>query len=105
MNMKRPIRFLVLAIVLLSVACSEKVLNPNNIALTGRWKLVETLADPGDGSGKWTKVSDENNQYLEFKENGELAGSVAGEFRTYTISDSTTLIFTKKDGLTKQNYL
>jgi hypothetical protein len=36
----------------------------NKFPLTGKWTLTETLADPGDGSGKWTAVSQQNYFYL-----------------------------------------
>jgi hypothetical protein len=36
----------------------------NNSSLFGKWILVETLADPGDGSGKWTAVDRQNYYYL-----------------------------------------
>ena len=36
----------------------------NNSSLLGKWILVETLADPGDGSGKWTAVDRQNYYYL-----------------------------------------
>ena len=38
--------------------------------LIGKWKLIEVLADPGDGSGTFQPV--ESNKTIEFKSNGTL---------------------------------
>ena len=102
--MTNSIRLFLLALVVLFASCSKDTLDPNNKVLTGKWKLAETLADPGDGSGQWKKVSRETDTYIEFKANGDLAGTALGDFSTYAVSDSVTLTFTKKDGVTIQNY-
>ncbi|WP_236581821.1 hypothetical protein [Sphingobacterium spiritivorum] len=41
-----------------------------NIGITGRWKLVEVYADPGDGSGKYRAV--DSKKLLTFKANGTV---------------------------------
>ncbi|SDF42847.1 hypothetical protein SAMN04487996_110275 [Dyadobacter soli] len=43
-----------------------------NNGLVGKWKIVEYLADPGDGSGTYQEVKDDFAHTLEFKENGEF---------------------------------
>jgi hypothetical protein len=103
--MANSIRLLLLALVIIFASCSKETLDPNNTELTGKWKLAETLADPGDGSGKWQKVSGKTDRYIEFKANGELAGTVPKDFISYAVSDSSILTFTKNDGVTIQNYL
>ena len=102
--MKSSIRLLLLTLIVLSSACSKEVPDPTNTVLTGKWKLAETLADPGDGSGKWKKVSGGTNRYIEFKANGELSGNVAGDFTTYALTDSSMLTFSQRDDATIQKY-
>lgn len=40
-------------------------------SIVGKWKLIEVYADPGDGSGKFTKV--EGGKILEFSSDGEVS--------------------------------
>ncbi|WP_222539274.1 hypothetical protein [Pedobacter polysacchareus] len=83
------------------ISCSkDKSVNKPNLdpALSGNWKLIETLADPGDGSGKWRPV--DSNAPIEnilFKKDGKLEWSRDKAFKIYTKSDSTSLSFVKKD--------
>jgi hypothetical protein len=102
--MKTCSKLLIIVTILVIAACSKENMEiidvfGNPKVLVGKWKLSETLSDPGDGSGKWTKVSRDNNQYIEFKENGEL---IYGNYKTYMVKDSTTLTFTEADGVTYQ---
>ena len=104
--MKIYSRLLIIVAILVIAACSKEnneiidVLG-NPKVLVGKWKLTESLNDPGDGSGKWTKVSGSNVNYVEFKADGQLSGY--GDYKTYTVKDSTILTFTKADGVTYQD--
>ena len=49
---------------------AKRALKENN-GLIGKWKIVEYLADPGDGSGTYHEVKSEYVHTIEFKENGE----------------------------------
>jgi hypothetical protein len=71
--------------------------------LTGKWKLTESLADPGDGSGKWTNVPTSPVVYVQFDSDGKLEGTAFPEYISYVIKDSVTLTFTSKDDVL-QNY-
>ena len=100
---------LVLATVVLFAACSKDNMEIIDVygdpsVLNGKWKLSETLADPGDGSGEWKKVSRETNSYIVFKEDGSLSGDAFADYTTYAVQDSIILKFTKADGVTFQNY-
>ncbi len=58
-----------------------------NNGLLGKWRLVESLSDPGDGSGTWQKISPEQVQILEFKADSSFLivsknGSESGTYRT-----------------------
>ena len=64
--MKKSILFLLGIALLLS--CSND--DQNNSELIGNWKLIEILADPGDGSGTFQAV--ESTKTIEFKNNGTV---------------------------------
>ena len=109
MHMKGFTKIIVLAAILLFAACSKNNMEVidvygNPSVLKGKWKLFETLADPGDGSGQWTKVPKNSEDYLIFGEEGKLSGNSFKEYSMYAVQDSVTLKFTKTDGVTYQNY-
>jgi hypothetical protein len=89
-----------IAIILLASACSKENIKGNS-TLSGKWKLVETLADPGDGSGKWQQVL--NGTEVQFYANGTLSGTAFPIYTSYNIRDSVTLTFTQPDK-TIQNF-
>ena len=66
--MKKPIFIFgwLLATMILSCHKNSNQTPENNSSLLGKWTLVATLADPGDGSGKWTAVDKPNYYYLQF---------------------------------------
>ena len=80
--------------VLSSCTKNEDNKNPD---LIGKWKLIEILADPGDGSGTFHSVS--SNKIIEFHSNGTVtsSGSVcdmsiesaSSSSGAYSLSDST----------------
>lgn len=94
--MKRAALLLLLCIAILiscsksDSACAEKT------ALTGNWKLVETLADPGDGSGTWQPAA--HPLTLTFTSNGSIGGDAFPQARHYEVSSDTNLRFTFADG-------
>ncbi len=44
----------------------------------GKWKLIETLQDPGDGSGRYTKVTGQA-KYLILTKSADKAGKFEGD--------------------------
>ncbi|MBQ4819070.1 lipocalin family protein [Aquimarina sp. MMG016] len=44
--------------------------NSETVVLIGKWKLIEQLADPGDGSGTFHSI--DSQKILEFKTNGTI---------------------------------
>lgn len=85
------------------MACQDETADPiddspkramkENNGLIGKWKIVEYLGDPGDGSGTYHEVKDEVAHIIEFKENGEFV-EVKGQgqssvplFNAYKILD------------------
>ncbi len=65
--------------------------------LTGKWRLTETLADPGDGSGKW-RPADSKESYLTFDSEGGVTSTDSPDYQSYAILDSAKIEFTLKDG-------
>ncbi|TCK85577.1 hypothetical protein [Albibacterium bauzanense] len=92
--MRRSIPLLLLALVFFITACDKDNLQTNDNTLTGKWKLSETLADSGDGSGEWIPVAKKTPyDYVEFKENGDLAGNLFTEYKSYMLKDDITIQF------------
>ena len=78
------------------ISCSKSDDN-KNADLIGKWKLIEVLADPGDGSGIFHSVLSE--KIIEFQSNGTVTSNgsicdmaiepVSSSSGTYSLSDST----------------
>jgi len=56
----------------------------------GKWKLTETMNDPGDGSGKYMKVKGDA-KYLILANSGQITGDAMPELMTFKIVDSNRL--------------
>ncbi|MDP2724133.1 MAG: hypothetical protein Q8O72_15355 [Bacteroidales bacterium] len=52
------------------IASCSKTKNNENPQLISKWKLIEQLADPGDGSGVYTPV--DSDKTIEFFANGDV---------------------------------
>ncbi|CAM1372363.1 conserved hypothetical protein [Tenacibaculum litoreum] len=65
--MKKQILLLLVVSFMFSCSNDEENLETE---LIGKWKLIEVLADPGDGSGTFEPV--ESNKTIEFKSDGTL---------------------------------
>ena len=107
--MKIFTNLLLLAAVILFAACSKENMAIIDVfadpsVLQGKWKLSESLADPGDGSGEWREVPRKLSTSIVFDANGRLSGDAFPGFTTYVVQDSVTLKFTKADGVTYQDY-
>lgn len=91
MKIRYAILFTLLFISMFS--CKDKkdpvigeILTENN-GLVGKWKMVEFLYDPGDGSGKFQKASEGESSIVEFKANGdfkEVKGPLYSSINSYT---------------------
>jgi len=98
--MKTQITALVLILALFFIACKKEEI-PND-SIIGKWRSSESLADIGNGKGKWEPVSDKS-LYVNFKENGILESPVFPTYTRYTLLDSVTISLIKSDN-TYQNY-
>jgi hypothetical protein len=99
--MKHFAYLLPVAIILIASACRKDGVKAGNSTLTGKWNLVQSLNDPGDGSGKWLPVS--NSTELDLNANGTMGGTTFPAYITYAVKDSVTLTFSQADK-TMQNY-
>ena len=99
--MKRFTYLLPVAIILFALACRKDGVKAGNATLTGKWHLVQSLNDPGDGSGKWLPVS--NSTGLDLNADGTMGGTTFPTYISYIIKDSVTLTFSQADR-TIQNY-
>ena len=100
-SMKHYACLLLIAATLLVAACGKESVKGGNATLAGKWKLVESLNDPGDGSGKWLPVT--TSTQLQLNTNGTMGGTIFPNYVSYTIKDSVTLTFSQADK-TIQNY-
>lgn len=80
------------------LSCNNEDKNPaQNSGLSGKWKMIEILADPGDGSGTFRPVKDEASSTLEFKANGDfketkgIIHSSVNPYNTYKMLDDNRL--------------
>src|SRR5215471_4299736 len=85
-------RLAIISLIITFFAC-RKASEQQSSSLYGRWRLSETLSDPGNGSGKWTKAP--WGIIIEFKPRGELGYNTAfSHFDRYSISsDSMHITF------------
>ncbi|MBT8205937.1 MAG: hypothetical protein KJO20_11230 [Eudoraea sp.] len=88
---------LLLFLLLLSLACTS---DDPEIEILGEWQLVEVLADPGDGSGKFKSV-DSNKRITFFEDGSYTSNGIICDFTTsaeeasggqYTIDEDGYLI-------------
>jgi len=66
-------------------------------AIIGTWKLTESLADPGDGSGKYKPVAGPA-QFITFDSEGKVSGDAIKDISRYRILDDV-----KIEAMTPQN--
>jgi hypothetical protein len=88
---------LIFVFIILSLTACEKI--GSETSITGKWKLTETLADPGDGSGKWKSVSG-NKSYLILNSDGSITGNGDSSFKQYRIVDDRMIEFVFQNGTT-----
>lgn len=81
--------------VLLSCSKSDSHTSADT-SLPGTWKLIETLADPGDGSGTWQPAT--QLVTLTFTDGGFIQGNAFPQARRYEVTSDTNIRFTFSDG-------
>lgn len=88
---------LIIVFIFLSVTACEKF--RSDTSLTGKWKLTETLADPGDGSGKWVSVKN-SDSYLQINADGTLSSNNFINYKQYRVIDDQKIEFIYQNGMT-----
>jgi hypothetical protein len=84
------------------VGCHKRNSQIEHTDLIGKWKLTESLADPGDGSGTWQPADPIHPSYIEFNSDGTLAVTPYNMYaadRYKILSDSTMLFIRSTDSL------
>ena len=102
--MKTLTFILLLLFGLFLITCKKDNPGEGDNSLTGKWKLSEVYADPGDGSGTYHPVSKTNTDYVIFKADGTLDGTAFPNDASYVIKDTVTLAITSKNNEV-ENYL
>jgi hypothetical protein len=82
----KKIVFTLITIGLLNSCSSDD--SGTNTELVGNWKLIEVLADPGDGSGTFTSV--ESNKTITFNSDGTISSNGTLCDITITSNNSTS---------------
>ncbi len=68
-----------------------------------KWILTETLADPGDGSGKWTSVDKQNYYFIKFYDDGSVETNIytsLGGLKRFKIINDSSINFIYANGNT-----
>lgn len=92
--MKKLALILLAITTFLYIACKKESSQESKIY--GKWKMIETLADPGDGSGKYMPVKGAA-KYVLLEESGKISGEAFPEAISFRIVDSIRMEITFKD--------
>jgi len=106
--MKKPIYIFGWFLALLIFSCSKAShqATENNSSILGKWILVETLADPGDGSGKWTATDKPNYYYLQLNADSTVESNYftgLGGARSFNLVNGSMIKFIYGNGQTTIN--
>ncbi|MFN8357582.1 MAG: hypothetical protein U0Y10_24200 [Spirosomataceae bacterium] len=100
----RKLIFLIVSLVSMVACQSESPSSVQNVGLVGKWKLVEFLSDPGNGSGTWQKADPQNPLYVEFKADGTFSSNMYTDLISYKVVDDTQLQLTFDPKLNSGNF-
>ncbi|MFC4211894.1 hypothetical protein ACFOWA_11915 [Pedobacter lithocola] len=93
--MKRIVFSLMAITIFISyTSCKKNGIDDGPGELYGKWKLTETLSDPGDGSGRYIKVK--GDKYLVMSRTGKMEGDALPDLSDFKILDSLTMEVTSK---------
>ena len=94
---------LLILVVFAFSACKKDI---KNSELIGKWKLIESLADPGDGRGTWQPSDPSNPKYIEFLKDGTLMFTPSGQYDSerYEITSDSTMTFFRGSGNSTMRY-
>jgi len=92
--MKKLIALFLFTLVI-STSCKKSDDNTNS-EIVGEWVSTESLADPGNGSGTWRSITDDQRTILVIKSNGKITGSTT--YKSYKVIDGQTIELKAIDG-------
>lgn len=98
--MKIKYAFFILLAVIMSCSKSSTKTAEANGSIVGKWIPVAYLADPGDGSGTWQAIT-EDNSYIIFNADSSASSNVNpyfGTLQSYHILSDSTLTYVYSDG-------
>ena len=106
--MKKPVFIFgwLLATMIFSCHKDSNQATDNSSSLIGKWIVVETLADPGDGSGKWTAVDKPNHYYLQLDVDNTIVTNYftgLGGVRKFKVINDSVINFMFANGQTIKN--
>ena len=86
-------RILISGLICLLIFSCKKSSSGNGGDIIGRWKLQQSLADPGDGSGKWTPVVP--SATVVFSSGGKFSGGnyFFSGFNHYSLENDSVMVF------------
>lgn len=85
---------IMIALFISYTSCKKNSVSDGPGEVYGKWKLTETLSDPGDGSGKYIKVKED--KYLIMSRTGKMEGDALPDLSAFKILDSLTMEVTSK---------
>src|SRR4051812_41697329 len=97
--MKIKIYTLFALVILLAGACKNAIISP----LVGKWRAVESFNSIG-GPLIYTKISSEENKYVQFKNNSTISSNIYEDNSIYAIKDNSTLTITLASSKTYDLY-
>jgi len=100
-------KLLLSGILMLSImACRKRSATVENESIVGKWKLTESLADPGDGSGKWQPADPAHPSFIEFKADGSLSDTPVSPYAAsrYKVTSDSTLLFYRAADTLQERY-
>lgn len=95
------IKNLILLAIISSIMLSCRSTKPTEIY--GKWRLKETLSDPGDGSGRYQPAGNDHI-FLIFKKSGRISGTALPDAVRYNRIDSAKIQVSFKTGRQLINY-
>jgi hypothetical protein len=101
--MKKILLILLAAASIIYVSCKKTDDSDGPGEVYGKWKLTETMQDPGDGSGKYIKVTGDA-KYITLDKSGKFEGDAIPELLTFKILDSVRMEVTGKNQSQPYNY-
>jgi len=77
-------------------SCSSDDNKPDASELIGKWKLIEQLADPGDGSGTFNPIT--SKRTIEFFSNGAVIANGTLCYMSSEVGEASSGTYLKVDG-------